>query len=275
MRYNPTPVADSRSGTPHVREGSDRQSRRDRLPHRAHAAAMGIASVAVYFGRRSRCARTCSRPTRRSASARRRPARAISTIDRILEAARADRRRGDPSGLRLSERERGVCAGVRARGIVFIGPTRGADRGLRAEAHGARARAERCGVPLLPGTGCWADLDEALARGASDRLSGDAQEHGRRRRHRHARVCTAARRAARRPYEAVARLAATAFGDGGVFLERFVRARAARRGADLRRRPGRRAGARERDCSVQRRNQKVIEETPAPGLDAATARRLC
>ena len=82
-----------------------------------------------------------------------------------------------------------VCADS---GVVFIGPTPEQMRvfGLK---HTARAMARECGVPLLPGTGLLAGAREAVEAAGADRLSGDAQEHGGRRRDRHASVPVAGR----------------------------------------------------------------------------------
>ena len=69
-------------------------------------------------------------------------------------------------------------------------------------------------------------------------------------------------------FEAVKRMGEASFRDGGLFAERFVehaRHIEMQIFGDGR---GRVVALGERDCSAQRRNQKVIEETPAPGLSS-------
>jgi urea carboxylase len=153
-----------------------------------------------------------------------------------------------------------ACA---AAGIVFIGPTPDNIRAFGLK-HSARALAEAEGVPLAPGTGLLADAEaaiEAAARiGYPVMLKATAGGGGI-----GMRVC-ADPAAVRDGYAAVARLGAGNFGDAGLFLERFVpRARHVEVqifGDGT----GRVAALGERDCSLQRRNQKVIEEAPAPNL---------
>lgn len=153
-----------------------------------------------------------------------------------------------------------ACA---AAGIAFIGPTPDNIRAFGLK-HSARALAEAEGVALAPGTGLLADADAALA--AAERigypvmLKATAGGGGI-----GMRVCTDAD-AVRDGFAAVARLGAGNFGDAGLFLERFVpRARHVEvqifgDGS------GRVVALGERDCSLQRRNQKVVEEAPAPNM---------
>ncbi|RZM02246.1 MAG: urea carboxylase, partial [Sphingomonas sp.] len=128
----------------------------------------------------------------------------------------------------------------------------------------ARALAEAEGVPLAPGTGLLNDADaaiEAAARiGYPVMLKATAGGGGI-----GMRVCTD-ESAVREGFATVARLGAGNFGDAGLFLERFVpRARHVEVqifGDGT----GRVVSLGERDCSLQRRNQKVVEEAPAPDL---------
>jgi urea carboxylase len=151
------------------------------------------------------------------------------------------------------------------RGIVFIGP-----RVEQIEAfalkHTARAIAEKCGVPLLPGTGILSGIDEALERaeelGYPVMLKSSAGGGGI-----GMRVCHTAEQLSD-AYESVVRLSRNSFRDGSVYLEKFV-ARAKHVEAQIF--GDGRGGIVTlglRDCSAQRRHQKVIEETPVPGLDA-------
>ncbi len=153
-----------------------------------------------------------------------------------------------------------ACA---AAGIVFIGPTPENIRtfGLK---HSARALAASHDVPLAPGTGLLTGEEEAVlsARdiGFPVILKATAGGGGI-----GMRVCED-EAAVRQGFAAVARLGEGNFGDAGVFLERYVgRARHVEvqifgDGA------GRVMPLGERDCSLQRRNQKVVEEAPAPLL---------
>ncbi|MFF3614036.1 5-oxoprolinase/urea amidolyase family protein [Streptomyces sp. NPDC002580] len=164
-------------------------------------------------------------------------------------------------------------------GIVFVGPTPG-QLELFGAKHTARAAAEAAGVPLAPGTGLLAGLPEALD--AAGRIgypvmlkaTGGGGGIG-------MSACRSAEELAE-AWDRVQRVAAASFSSAGVFLERLVEH--ARHvevqvfGDGL----GRVVTFGDRDCSLQRRNQKVLEEAPAPGLPssvrdrlASAARELC
>ncbi|MEH3098746.1 urea carboxylase [Sphingomonas adhaesiva] len=161
-----------------------------------------------------------------------------------------------------------ACA---AAGIVFIGPTADNIRtfGLK---HSARALAAEHGVPLAPGT----DLltDEAAAVAAAEAigfpviLKATAGGGGI-----GMRVCEDAD-AVRDGFATVARLGKGNFGDAGVFLERYVRRARHVEVQIFGDGEGRVLALGERDCSLQRRNQKVVEEAPAPLLPASVRAAL-
>ncbi|MET7473944.1 5-oxoprolinase/urea amidolyase family protein [Streptomyces sp. NPDC005648] len=164
-------------------------------------------------------------------------------------------------------------------GIVFVGPTPD-QLELFGAKHTARAAAEAAGVPLAPGTGLLGSLDEALARaeliGYPVMLKATGGGGG---------IGMSACRSADEltdAWDRVQRVAAASFSSAGVFLERLVEHARHVEVQVFGDGEGRVVTFGDRDCSLQRRNQKVLEEAPAPGLPdrirnqlATSARDLC
>jgi urea carboxylase len=190
------------------------------------------------------------------------------SIDRILAAAEKTGAQAIHPGYGFLSENVEFARACAQRGIVFIGP-----RVEQIEAfalkHTARALAERCGVPLLPGTGVLKDLDEALDQAERLRypvmLKSSAGGGGI-----GMRVC-ASPDELRAAYETVVRLSRNSFRDGSVYLERFVTRAKHVEVQIFGDGYGEILTLGLRDCSAQRRHQKVIEETPVPGLDADTS----
>ncbi|EIZ78664.1 putative allophanate hydrolase subunit 2/urea carboxylase [Novosphingobium sp. Rr 2-17] len=148
-------------------------------------------------------------------------------------------------------------------GIVFIGPTVANIRtfGLK---HSARALAAAHGVPLAPGTDLLTDEAQAVIAaqeiGYPIMLKATAGGGGI-----GMRICED-EASLRESFESVVRQGLSNFGDAGVFLESYIR-RARHIEVQLfGDGQGRVMALGERDCSLQRRNQKVVEEAPAPLL---------
>ena len=191
--------------------------------------------------------------------------------DRILAAARETGAGAIHPGYGFLSENPGFAQACEDAGIAFIGPTPEQMRAFGLK-HTARALAEAHGVPLLPGSGLLDDAvharTEALRIGYPVMLKSTAGGGGiGMRLVRNEAELDAA-------YETVERLARANFKDAGLFLEKFVeRARhiEVQLFGDGR---GTVVALGERDCSAQRRNQKVIEETPAPHLASATRTAL-
>ena len=191
--------------------------------------------------------------------------------DRILAAARETGAGAIHPGYGFLSENPGFAQACEDAGIAFIGPTPEQMRAFGLK-HTARALAEAHGVPLLPGSGLLDDAaharTEALRIGYPVMLKSTAGGGGiGMRLVRNEAELDAA-------YEAVERLARANFKDAGLFLEKFVeRARhiEVQLFGDGR---GTVVALGERDCSAQRRNQKVIEETPAPHLAPDTRAAL-
>jgi urea carboxylase len=149
------------------------------------------------------------------------------------------------------------------RGIAFIGPTPDQMRAFGLK-HTARAIAAANGVPLLPGTDLLPSADAAVE--AAERigypvmLKSAAGGGGI-----GMRVCRDSG-ALREAFGVVERLSQASFGGGGLYLEKFVEHARHIEVQVFGDGAGEVIALGERDCSAQRRNQKVVEETPAPGL---------
>ncbi len=191
--------------------------------------------------------------------------------ERILAAARETGAGAIHPGYGFLSENPGFAEACEAAGIAFIGPTPAQMRAFGLK-HTARELATQHGVPLLPGSGLLADRAAAHAEAARIgypvMLKSTAGGGGiGMRLVRGAAELDAA-------WEAVERLARANFKDAGLFLEKFVehaRHIEVQVFGDGR---GRVVALGERDCSAQRRNQKVIEETPAPHLAPDTRAAL-
>ncbi|MFD9036308.1 urea carboxylase [Streptomyces sp. NPDC059567] len=156
-------------------------------------------------------------------------------------------------------------------GIVFVGPTP-EQLELFGAKHTARAAARAAGVPLAPGTGLLSDVDAALAAAEEIgypvmlKATGGGGGIGMQACHGAAELAGA--------WERVQRVAAASFSSAGVFLERLVERARHVEVQVFGDGQGKVVTFGDRDCSLQRRNQKVVEEAPAPGLPDHVRRRL-
>ncbi|MEG1038783.1 MAG: urea carboxylase [Pseudomonas sp.] len=199
------------------------------------------------------------------------PADSYLRIDKILAAARETGAQAIYPGYGFLSESAEFADACEAAGIAFIGPTGEQIRAFGLK-HRARELAADAQVPMAPGTGLLHSLDEALDAaeqiGYPVMLKTTAGGGG------IGLTRCADAVALRNAYDSVKRMGEQFFSDAGVFLERFVdhaRHVEVQIFGDGR---GRVAALGERDCSLQRRNQKVLEETPAPNLPQATRERL-
>ncbi|MGB8364419.1 MAG: urea carboxylase [Rhizomicrobium sp.] len=190
-------------------------------------------------------------------------------IDKIVSACRETGAEAVHPGYGFLSENIGFAERLAAEGIVFIGPKPAHIRAFGLK-HEARTIAQDSKVPLLPGSGLLKDCREALAEadriGYPVMLKSTAGGGGI-----GVQLCCDASELKDR-FESVARLATASFGDARLYMERFV-ARARHIEVQI---FGDGTGGivtlGDRDCSLQRRNQKVVEEAPAPNLpDAARA----
>ncbi|RYF07121.1 MAG: acetyl/propionyl/methylcrotonyl-CoA carboxylase subunit alpha [Comamonadaceae bacterium] len=192
--------------------------------------------------------------------------------ERILAAAQATGAQAIHPGYGfLSENEEFAQACADA-GLVFIGPPPSAikDMGLKAE---SKQLMEKAGVPLVPGYH-GADQDPALLQREADRIGypvlikASAGGGGK------------GMRAVDRSEDFAAALAScqreaiNSFGDDAVLIEKYVQRPRHIEIQVFGDTQGNCVYLFERDCSVQRRHQKVLEEAPAPGMTPELRERM-
>lgn len=231
---------------------------------------LGIASVAVYSEADTHAAHVrmageavCVGPAQAALS--------YLHADKILEAAKETGAEAIHPGYGFLSENADFAEECEAAGISFIGPTSQnmRDFGLK---HTARVLAVAAGVPVSPGSGLVETVEEAVEEaekigypvmikstagggGIGMQMAGSAFDLAEK-------------------FESVQRLAKSNFKAAGIFLEKFI---ASARHVEVQifgDGEGTVAVIGERDCSAQRRNQKVIEETPAPSLPEVVRERL-
>ncbi len=232
---------------------------------------LGIRTVAVYSDadRNARHVRMADKSIRIGGDA---PADSYLSIDAVLNAARATGANAIHPGYGFLSENATFARACRDAGITFVGPSPEAIE-LMGDKIESRRTMHRAGVPIIPGAiDPLSDLREARAtadqigypivikaaaggggRGIRIVESGDEIE----------------RAVAQAQEEAI-----TAFGDGSLFVEKLIRP--ARHieiqvVADMR---GKVVTLGERDCSAQRRRQKLVEEAPAPGMSPRLRQRM-
>ncbi|TDW25689.1 urea carboxylase precursor [Rhizobium azibense] len=231
---------------------------------------MGIASVAVYSDadRFAMATRLADEAMLLGPSP---AAESYLNIDAVIAVCKATGAEAVHPGYGFLSENIGFAERLASEGIAFIGP-RPEHLSAFGLKHTARELAKSSGVPLLPGSGLLESAESALTAaetlGYPLMLKSTAGGGGI-----GMQLCADAA-ALKSAFESVQRTARASFGDARVYIERFV--------ADARHvevqifgdGKGKVVALGERDCSLQRRNQKVIEETPAPGLSPATRARL-
>ncbi|ANS64064.1 urea amidolyase [Streptomyces lincolnensis] len=234
------------------------------------ARALGLRTVAVY----SDADRSAPHVRLADEAVRLGPAPAKESYldaDLVLKAAKDTGAGAIHPGYGFLSEDAGFARRCEEAGIVFVGPTPEQLKLFGAK-HTARAAAEAAGVPLAPGTGLLGSVDEALSAAAAIgypvmlKATGGGGGIG----------MSACRSAGELTdaWERVQRVAAASFSSAGVFLERLVEHARHVEVQVFGDGDGTVVTFGDRDCTLQRRHQKVLEEAPAPGLPAHVREQL-
>ncbi len=237
----------------------------------ATARRMAIQTVAVYSDAdaHAKHVQACDEAVHIGGSA---PKDSYLRWERIIEAAKATGAQAIHPGYGFLSENEAFAAACAEAGLVFIGPPASAIQamGLKAE---SKQLMEKAGVPLVPGYH-GANQDPALLQREADRIGypvlikASAGGGGK------------GMRAVEKAEDFAAVLAScqrearNSFGDEAVLVEKYVTRPRHIEIQVFGDTQGNCVYLFERDCSVQRRHQKVLEEAPAPGMTEAMRRRM-
>jgi len=232
---------------------------------------MGIATVAVYsdadadmpfVGEADEAFRLGPAPS----------AESYLRVDRILEAAAFTNSDAIHPGYGFLSENAGFAEACGQAGFIFIGPTPDAIRSMGSKRE-AKALVEKAGVPVIPGyDGSNQDpkvlAEEAIKIGFPVLLKASAGGGGK--------GMKRVRQASELP-DAIAsatREGQSSFGDGTLLVEKYIEDPRHVEIQILGDGHGNLIHLNERECSIQRRHQKIIEETPSTALDPALRNRM-
>ena len=200
------------------------------------------------------------------------PAESYACAERVIDAARQTDAEAVHPGYGFLAEDAGFAAAVLDAGLVWVGPSPDAIAAMGDKTQARRLMSE-AGVPVIPGSpAALTDVDDALRAvaeigypvmvkasagggGIGMNVANDAEE-------------------LRRAFETARNSGARFFGSPGVLIERCVRNARHVEVQILGLADGRVVSLGERDCSVQRRHQKVAEETPSPGVGPSLRQRM-
>jgi len=232
---------------------------------------MGIRTVAVF----SEVDRTALHVLRADEAYAIGPAPATESylrIDKIIDAARKSGAEAIHPGYGFLAENAGLAAACEASGIALIGPS-AASMEMMGSKTRARQAMQAAGVPVVPGTASGvADVEEALrlaeSYGYPVMVKAAAGGGGKGLR------LVAAAEEMPSAYRDARSEAENAFNDSEVYIEKYIEKPRHIEVQVLGDRHGNLLHLGERECSIQRRHQKVMEECPSPLVDAAMRQRM-
>ncbi|HXR13744.1 MAG TPA: acetyl-CoA carboxylase biotin carboxylase subunit [Solirubrobacteraceae bacterium] len=235
---------------------------------------LGIASVAVY-SELDRDAVHVARADEAYLLGEGEPSETYLNVERLLAVAAEAGAQAIHPGYGFLAENAAFAARCEERGIVFIGPPAAAIEAMGTKT-GSRALMAAAGVPIVPGTTAAVKtvaaarklIDAGIGYPVAVKASGGGGGKGLRVAHSHDELADA--------FEGAAREGERFFGDATLYLERYLPDPRHIEVQVLADAHGNVVHLGERDCSVQRRHQKLIEESPAPPwvVDAALRERI-